>query len=75
MEELIHTYWREVGALVAFVGYTIRQEMLTKSNAARIKDLEERLGPDQVNEWIAFKATTTFQLAQHTEQISELKRK
>lgn len=72
MDELISTYWRELGALVAFVAYTIRQEMITKSNASRLKNLEKTLSTDKTNEWVAFRATTELRLNTHEKQITEL---
>ena len=72
MDALIGTYWKELSALIVFVGYTIRQEMITKSNVVRLIALEAQLSSDKTNEWVAFKATTELKLNNHAKEIQDL---
>ena len=72
MDIMLQTYWREMSSLAMFVAYLIRQEMITKANARRIRGLEIKLCDEKIIKAAAFQAVTEEKLEAMEKEISQL---
>ena len=65
-------YWQQIIALISFVAFVVRIEMLSKSNADRLKELEGRLDSNVTSDWVKFRTTSELKDKEHDDKLKQL---